>query len=148
MKASRVKLAARMAAIEAFREERERQQLAAARRVATEAADSVVAAEQVLHDIQTERLDALAVRNDVGRYLMWGDLAEQAARVHDRATDASVVAEAAAAVRSDAWATAKVRADATDDRAMRIARDEFSTVESVQQADRMDLWLSRRGHKA
>lgn len=148
MKPARVRLAARIAAIEAFREESERQRLAIARRAASDAAAAAEHAERALLEVERARVEALTVRQDVARYLMWGDLAIRACRQHEQAAHAARVANAGADERSSAWAVIKARADATDDRAIRMERAEVDDVEARQAADRMDLWMNRRGRPA
>jgi hypothetical protein len=148
MKPSRVRLAVRVAAIEAFREEGERQRLAIARRAASDADAATECAERTLLEVETARAEALTVRQDVARYLMWGDLAVQAGRQHERAAYAAKLANADADERSAAWAAVKARADATDDRAIRMERAEMDDVETRQAADRMDLWMNRRRRPA
>lgn len=148
MKASRVYLAERIAAIEAFREDGARQHLAAARHACADADADVASTKQVLLEVEAARAEALAVRQDIARYLTWGELAGEASRLHDEACRHATSMHAEADERAGAWAAAKARADATGDRAERMAREASATVESLQGAERLELWLAGRGRKA
>lgn len=143
MKTARVRLAARIAAVESFREESERQRLAVARHAAQEAAVDCQVAEFAWCDVASTRADALGVRHDLARYLTWGDLAVEASRIHEQAARQAELAHDHADECASAWAAVKVRADATDERAMKIARAATHDDLERQHAERMDLWLNR-----
>lgn len=143
MRNARVRLAARIAAVEAFREERDRQKLAVARHESTLAEAALTKAELAWRGIEEERAVALAVHHDLARYMLWGDLAAHACDVHALASTKATYADDAATKASQRWADARVRADATQDRAERVERDDASAVDARIFADAMDLWLSR-----
>jgi hypothetical protein len=148
MKASRVRLAERIAAVEAFREEGERQRLATARNASMKAESAAATAKQAWLDAETARAEALAVRRDVAQYLTWTEVAGELRERHEDARLHAEAMRAEADDRSTVWATAKARADATEDRAARMAREAFAMIESLQGAERLELWLNARGHKS
>jgi hypothetical protein len=148
MRSARVRLAARIAAIEAFREDRQRQQLAVARHASASAEAELTSAELTWRELEEKRTLALAVHQDLARYVLWGDLSAHACDVHALASAIAAKAEEAATDASLRWADARVRADATDDRAARVDRDDMSAVEVRVFADAMDLWLSRTRRNA
>jgi len=143
MRSSRVRLAARIAAIEAFREERQRQQLAVARHASASASAALTTVELAWRELEEKRAVALAVDHDLARYVLWGDLSTHACEVHAQASTDASKAEEVAVEASLRWVDARVRADATDDRAERVDRDDASVVEARVFADAIDLWLSR-----
>ncbi|MET4674936.1 MULTISPECIES: hypothetical protein [unclassified Luteibacter] len=148
MKRDRVRLAARMAAIEAFREERERQGLASARLELDRTCQDVARAEHALADIEQRRALALGTRHDVGTWLLYGEIADAAAGERDTAID---LQDAAAIVEGQArqrWADAKATATSTDDRATRLSNLHLTEVAARDASDRIDLWLARRGESA
>jgi hypothetical protein len=143
MRNARVRLAARIAAVEAFREERDRQKLAVARHESTMADAALTKAELAWRGIEEERAVALAVHHDLARYVLWGDLAAHACDVHALATTKAIHAEEMAAKAAQHWADARVRADATQDRAEHVEREDTAAVDARSFADAVDLWLSR-----
>lgn len=148
MKPARVRLAARIAAIEAFREESERQRLAVARHAATAADAAAARAEQTWLEVEATRSAAIFEHGDVSRYLILGGFASRAVLLHDDATHEAAEAHAAAEAQSGTWAVAKARSDATSDRATRRAVDEMAHTEKREEAERMELWLARRSRSA
>ena len=92
-----------------------------------------------------DRVAALVTHGDLARYLVWGDLAIQASELHEHAVEQLLAAEKVSDTTAKAWAESKARAEATEERAQRIARLELSHIEARESADGMDLWLSRTG---
>lgn len=139
---------ARLAALERFREERSRQQLAAAHAVAQTAREAKERDESALEAI--ERAREAAMRHpvaDLARYALYADGAMSAEAVLARSIDAMDNSEAYLQQASGQWALARARRDMVDERAAQARKDAEQAVEAKVAADLMDLWLAREIHK-
>jgi len=141
----RQRLADRMAALQALKEELRRQALAVASRAAAMASEEVVHREASLSEAECRR-DALLENGyvDLGRYTLHGHIAASAGKRLMEGRDEMVAAQGHAEEAGDAWHQARTRVDGLQARARELAL--FSEVERNlrEQADAMDLWLARR----
>jgi hypothetical protein len=148
MKSPRLRLSARMAALEAFREERLRQHLAVAHQDAAAARERQTVAEQDRNGIEHHRSTLLDAHHaDMGRYALYGELAFAAEQRVGQAAVAAVQSEQKVDQTSQAWKEGQARNESMHERAERLMREAIHVDRQKQHADSMDLWLGRRRYR-
>lgn len=136
---------ARFSALERFREERSRQQLAAAHAAAQAARAEKDRDEAALDAAERAREAALHHgAADMARYALYADCAMTAEAMLALSTYAMDRSEAELQRASWQWALARARRDMADERAV-DAREEAERVADARTAvDMMDMWLARQ----
>jgi hypothetical protein len=135
---------ARLAALERFREERSRQQLAAAHAEAQAAREARQRDEATLETFERARASALHhPAADMARYALYADAAMAAETVLARSIDAMAQSESALRQASEDWSLARARRDMAGERAAEAREQADQAVAAKAAADLMDLWLGR-----
>lgn len=147
MNRQRLRLARRIADIQAFREEQQRQRFGDAVRERLDADELASRATQARDALDLARDDALA-SGGFDRYVLLGDIAADA---EDRRWSAATRADEAAAAENterDAWAMANVRKRSSGERSDAMHRDAALGMAAADTAESMELWLVRQGSPA
>ena len=135
---------ARLAALERFREERSRQQLATAHTEAQDARAARARDEATLATFEHARESALHhSAADMARYALYAEAAVSAETALARSNDAMTRGEAALRQASEDWALARARRDVSDERATEARAQIEQAAAAKVSADLMDLWLVR-----
>jgi len=138
----------RLAALERFREERARQQLATAHADAQAAREIKERDEATLETFERARESALHhPAADMARYALYADAAMAAETVLARSTDTLAQSETALRQASEDWTLARARRDMAGERATEAREQAEQAVEAKVAADLMDLWLGRGAAK-
>ena len=144
MSRQRADMLARLAALESFREERLRQELAAAHAVAADAARTEAKDEAALLAVEAARTAALhASRADMARYTLFAMCEDVAAAQLKRSAEASSLARDDLERASEAWAVGRARRDMVRERAEDARHEAKRAVFERTQSDSLDRWLSR-----
>jgi len=135
---------ARLAALERFREERARQQLATAYTEAQEARAARARDEATLATFEHARESALHhCAADLARYALYADAAVSAETALAHSDDAMTRSEAALRQASEDWALARARRDMAGERATEAREQVEQAAAAKVSADLMDRWLTR-----
>lgn len=144
MNRQRLRLARRLADIEAFREERQRQQFADAARDRRLADENNKRATEAREALELARDDALAEAG-MARYLLLGEMAAGADLVRQAADEAASQAAGKEEMQRDAWTQANVRKHASEDRAQALHHAWAMAADAADTTESMERWLARRG---
>jgi hypothetical protein len=144
MNRQRLRLARRIAGIQAFREEQQRQHFADAIRSRVAAEEHVRVATEARDEVDLARESAIS-SGGLARYLLLGELAAQAERQRAEAVTRADGASAAETAGREAWSLANVRKRSSGDRSDAMHREASQLVETVDTAESIERWLVRRG---
>lgn len=147
MNRERVRLARRMVAIAAFREERARQDLASARHASSEADEALGEAVTKLEAMQSLRGRAMSGAGDVDAWLRYGVLEEMADGERVRAADERAEAHARENEATSGWAGAKATLDASEERSRDVRETWLRDTVRSEMADVVDAWLAREASR-
>ncbi|WP_266158302.1 hypothetical protein [Dyella silvatica] len=145
MTSPRLRLASRLAALERFKEERLRQELAGAHHEAQRAKQHQQEWEVELEHIEDIRLSALrASKADLATYGLYTELSattEQRLRVSMAVT---VAADEMVEQKTVAWKAGNARYESSRERSDRLADEAVREDTKKHHVDAMDLWLAQR----
>jgi hypothetical protein len=144
MSAKRPATLARLAALEHFREERLRQQLATSHAAAEQARRRQASDESAWLAVEAARAATIAsAQADTGRYLLYALCADAAAARLERSIETTAQAEAETERAAAAWAVGRARREMTAERASRARQEALREGERKTAADLLDTWLGR-----
>lgn len=149
MSRSRVKTAARMVAVAAFRETVARQDLADARQQERNARDAVEEAERGLVWLEARRLQELDAGRPDPLLLAWLDQARDVAG-SAHAVRSAHLAETTTRARASttSWVDSRRREDQFGERETRLSKASEAEDEKRLDGQRLDAWLARAGAKS